>query len=61
MSDSLWVALGLVLVIEGLGPLFAPRGWKQMLGEISQLPESQLRRIGGCLFIAGLVIVYCMS
>lgn len=47
MSQTLWVALGLVLIVEGLGPLFAPRGWRQMVAQLSLQPDNQLRRIGG--------------
>lgn len=61
MADSLWVALGLVLIVEGLGPLLAPRGWRSMMAQLSEQPDHQLRRIGGCLVVAGAVIAYMMS
>jgi len=58
MSNSIWLAFGLVLVIEGLGPLIAPNGWRAMIAELSRQPDNQLRRIGGCLVVTGLVITY---
>ncbi|BCL68332.1 conserved hypothetical protein [Vibrio nigripulchritudo MADA3029] len=61
MSDSLWLALGLVLILEGLGPLIAPKGWRNMIQELSSQPDNQLRRIGGCLVVAGAVIAYVFS
>lgn len=61
MADSLWVALGLVLIVEGLGPLLAPRGWRSMVAQLSEQPDHQLRRIGGFLVVAGAVIAYMMS
>ncbi|WP_186293832.1 DUF2065 domain-containing protein [Vibrio cholerae] len=61
MSQTLWVALGLVLIVEGLGPLFAPRGWRQMVAPLSLQPDNQLRRIGGCLVVAGAVIAYVFA
>ncbi|EJE8670160.1 DUF2065 domain-containing protein [Vibrio vulnificus] len=61
MSNSLWVALGLVLIVEGLGPLLAPKGWRNMVAQLSEQPDNQLRRIGGCLVVAGAVIAYMMS
>ncbi len=61
MSNSLWMALGLVLVAEGLGPLVAPNGWRQMVAQLSEQPDNQLRRIGGCLVVAGVVIAYYFS
>ncbi|EOE4688566.1 DUF2065 domain-containing protein [Vibrio vulnificus] len=61
MSNSLWLALGLVLIVEGLGLLLAPRGWRNMVAQLSEQPDNQLRRIGGCLVVAGAVIAYMMS
>jgi len=52
------LALGLVLIVEGLGPLLAPKGWRNMVAQLSQQPDEQLRRIGGCLVVAGAVIAY---
>lgn len=61
MSDSLWLALGLVLVVEGLGPLLAPNGWRNMIKQLSDQEDNQLRRIGGCLVVAGVVIAYVFA
>ncbi|WP_117236216.1 DUF2065 domain-containing protein [Vibrio maerlii] len=60
MSHSIWIALGLVLIVEGLGPLIAPNGWRNMVAQLSEQPDNQLRRIGGCLVVAGAVIVGMM-
>jgi len=60
MAKSLWLAFGLVLIVEGLGPLLAPNGWRNMVAQLSQQPDNQLRRIGGCLVVAGAVIAYCV-
>ncbi|MCG9598896.1 DUF2065 domain-containing protein [Vibrio sp. Isolate25] len=61
MSNSLWMALGLVLIVEGIGPLIAPNGWRNMVAQLSEQPNNQLRRIGGCLVVAGAVIAYVFS
>ncbi|CAK1930424.1 hypothetical protein V12B01_10880 [Vibrio splendidus 12B01] len=58
MSNSIWLAIGLVLIVEGLGPLIAPNGWRNMVAQLSQQPDTQLRRIGGCLVVAGVVIAF---
>lgn len=60
MSNAIWLALGLVLVFEGLGPLLAPRGWREMVSQLSQQDDNTLRRIGGCLVAAGSVVAYIM-
>lgn len=61
MSNALWLAFGLVLIVEGLGPLFAPKGWRNMVAQLSEQSDHQLRRIGGCLVVAGAVIAYVFS
>ncbi|MCL9776354.1 DUF2065 domain-containing protein [Vibrio methylphosphonaticus] len=61
MSTSFWLAIGLVLIFEGLGPLLAPKGWRSMIGQLASQPDSQLRRVGGCLVVAGVVMVFMLS
>ncbi|KFK47791.1 membrane protein [Vibrio vulnificus] len=55
------MALGLVLNVEGLGPLLAPRGWRNMVAQLNEQPDNQLRRIGGCLVVPSAVIASMMS
>ena len=35
-SDTLWLALGLVLVFEGLFPFAAPAAWRRMFQQVLQ-------------------------
>jgi len=60
MNKAVWMAIGLVLVVEGLGPLLAPRGWREMVSQLSQQNDNALRRIGGCLVVTGSIIAYMM-
>jgi hypothetical protein len=53
--------LGLLLLFEGLGPLLVPKAWQQILRLLSELPPEQLRRIGGSLVVAGLVILWMLN
>ena len=57
MSETLWFAIGLLLIIEGIGPLLFPNRWQDFIRQISELGSESIRRIGGCLVVAGLVIV----
>ncbi len=57
MTD-LVVALGLVLVIEGLIYAGFPRGMKHMMAVAQELPDSQLRAGGLVAAAAGLVVVW---
>lgn len=58
VMTSVWLAIGLVLIIEGLGPLISPKGWRGMIEQLTQQDNNQLRRIGGCLVVTGLVVSY---
>nr|WP_199878891.1 DUF2065 domain-containing protein [Salinivibrio sp. AR640] len=58
MMMTFWGALALVLIIEGLGPMLFPKQWRQMVTELSQQPDNQLRRLGGCLVVIGAVFAY---
>lgn len=62
MNSTIWLALALalVLVLEGLGPLLYPRAWRKMVASLSQLPDNLLRRFGGGLVVAGIVIHYML-
>ncbi|MBM7343258.1 DUF2065 domain-containing protein [Pantoea coffeiphila] len=61
MNAIVWMALGLVLVFEGLGPMLWPRIWRRMILSMAQLPDALLRRVGGGLVVAGAVIYYMIS
>ncbi len=60
MNSSIWLAVGLVLVFEGLGPMLYPKVWRKMIQSMIQLPDSILRRFGGALVVAGFVIYYML-
>ena len=51
-------ALALVLVLEGLIPFLSPRGYRNMIQQMSQLPEQALRNVGLVLIIVGLLMLY---
>jgi len=53
-SDAFWLAMALVLVIEGLFPFISPVGWRRMFAQILQLGDGQIRFFGLCSILAGL-------
>jgi uncharacterized protein YjeT (DUF2065 family) len=53
----LMLALGIVLLIEGIGPLLFPNKWKHYLKEISEQNQTVLQRLGGALVTAGIVLL----
>jgi uncharacterized protein len=57
-SETLWAALALVLVFEGLFPLIAPRGWRSTFQKLLELKDGQLRFFGLCSVAIGLVLLW---
>ena len=60
MNSTIWTALVLVLVLEGLGPMLAPGLWRRMIQSMTQLPDRLLQRFGGGLVVAGVVVYYML-
>jgi uncharacterized protein YjeT (DUF2065 family) len=60
-SDTLWLALALVLVIEGIFPFVSPAGWRRMFQQILQLQDGQVRFFGLASILAGLLILWLLS
>lgn len=58
---SWMLVLGAVLVLEGIGPLVFPNQWRAMVRELAEQENTLLRRIGGCLVTAGLVLLVIFS
>ncbi|ARJ42305.1 DUF2065 domain-containing protein [Pantoea alhagi] len=61
MNTTIWMALALVLVLEGLGPMLWPRVWRRMILAMAQLPDRLLHRFGGGIVVAGAVVYYMLS
>ncbi|MBV4368065.1 DUF2065 domain-containing protein [Erwinia sp. BNK-24-b] len=61
MNATIWLALALVLILEGIGPMLLPRIWRRMILTMAQVPDRLLRRFGGGLVVAGVVIWYMVS
>jgi len=55
VAESLLAAFALLLVVEGLLPLAAPRLWRETFRRLVELSDGQLRFIGLASIAAGLV------
>lgn len=56
--DDLVVALGLVLVIEGVVYALFPEGMRRMMAQVMEMPPSVLRTAGLVSAAAGVVVVW---
>jgi len=54
-GNTLWIALALLLVFEGLLPCISPAGWRRMFEQILALSNGQIRFFGLCSIVMGLV------
>ena len=61
MLTAILIGVGLLLLFEGLGPLLAPRVWQRMLRRVGDQAAEELRRSGGCVVVAGVVILWALS
>jgi uncharacterized protein len=53
LAESFVAACALVLVLEGLMPLLAPRAWRETFRRVTELSDGQLRFIGMASMLIG--------
>lgn len=57
MPEALLFAIGLVLILEGIGPLLFPGRWRQVIETIMRLKDGQLRFLGLTSILLGLTVL----
>lgn len=55
MSDTIWMALALMLVFEGLLPFASPTAWRDMFTKLLSMSDGQIRFFGLCSIVLGLL------
>jgi uncharacterized protein YjeT (DUF2065 family) len=60
-GDTLWAALALVLVFEGLFPFMSPGGWRNTFLRLLSLQDGQLRFFGLCSILLGLLLLWVVA
>ena len=61
MLSDLWIALALVLVVEGLLPALNPRGYRRMLQLLGAKDDRAIRVMGLILMVVGAVAIYFLK
>ncbi|WP_298915235.1 DUF2065 domain-containing protein [uncultured Roseobacter sp.] len=56
--STLLLALGLVMIVEGLAYALAPSLIERMLEALRSLPEAAVRQIGLLIIVTGLILVW---
>ncbi len=54
-GEVILMAIAMVLVVEGVGPMLFANKWQRFLLQVSQQPVNQLRTMGGILVTIGVV------
>jgi len=57
LTDSLWTAFALVLVIEGLLPFLSPASWCRVFTQMVQLRDGQIRFFALLCILSGIVML----
>ncbi len=57
MSEAWPLALGLVLLLEGLLPMIAPASWRAFFTRVAGLRDGQIRFMGLLASLAGLAFI----
>ena len=56
-TDTFWLALAMVLVLEGLLPFLSPSGWRKMFMQLLQMNDGQIRFFGLCSMLLGMLVI----
>ncbi len=59
--ESIWTALALVLVFEGILPLVAPRRWRRVFTGMLGLRDGQLRFFGLICVATGALMAWLLG
>ena len=61
MKDILLAGLALMLVFEGVVPLFAPRAWRETFRRAIALTDGQLRFVGLASMVIGVTLLFMVT
>ena len=57
MLNTLLLAFGLMLVIEGILPFLSPRAWRDTFRRVIEFSDGQIRFIGLSSMLAGVILL----
>jgi len=60
-SETLWVAFGLMLIVEGIFPFISPQGWRDKMAQLMSLQDGQIRFFGLVCIGAGLLMLWWLG
>jgi uncharacterized protein len=57
VNSTIFLAMGLMLIFEGLLPFIAPQAWRETFKRMIELKDGQLRFVGLLSIIGGLLLM----
>jgi uncharacterized protein YjeT (DUF2065 family) len=60
-SETLWVAFGLMLIVEGIFPFISPQGWRDKMTQLMALQDGQIRFFGLVCIGVGLLMLWWLG
>ncbi len=57
MASTFFLAVALMLVIEGFMPFLAPRIWRETFRRVTELTDGQIRFIGLTSMLVGILLL----
>lgn len=57
MTESLFLAFALMLILEGLMPFLMPSAWRETFKRLIQFSDGQIRFVGLTSMIVGLILL----
>ena len=57
-SETLWVAFGLMLIVEGIFPFISPQGWRDKMLQLMAMQDGQIRFFGLVCIGVGLLMLW---
>jgi uncharacterized protein len=58
LNSTIFLAMSLMLVFEGLLPFIAPQAWRETFKRMIELKDGQLRFVGLISIIGGLLLMF---
>ena len=56
-ANSVWLAVAMVLVIEGLLPFLSPTSWRKAFEQAIKMNDGQIRFFGLCSVVLGILMI----
>lgn len=59
--QQLWIAISLVLVLEGILPFLFPERWRQLVAQMALIDNKTMRTIGLISMLSGIGLLFLVT